>query len=79
MENLAMLTTVELEKDVLAELQEVAAREQKSISQAANDMLRKGLRHEPFRVKPYPMGLREGFSYDSISTLLAMAEGEDHR
>jgi UbiD family decarboxylase len=34
---------------------------------------------KPYRTKPRPLGLREGFSYDSIADLLARAEGEDHR
>ena len=33
---------------------------------------------KPYRTKPRPLGLREGFSYDNISELLARIEGEDH-
>ncbi len=31
-----------------------------------------------YRTKSRPLGLRQGFSYDNISELLARAEGEDH-
>ena len=34
---------------------------------------------KPYRTKPRPLGLREGFCYDSIADLLARAEGEDHQ
>jgi hypothetical protein len=33
---------------------------------------------KPYRTKPRPLGLREGLSYDNISELVALAEGEDH-
>ncbi|MEO6873071.1 MAG: hypothetical protein ABI233_12760 [Chthoniobacterales bacterium] len=33
---------------------------------------------KPYRTKPRPLGLREGFTYDNISELLARVEGEDH-
>ena len=33
---------------------------------------------KPYRTKARPLGLREGFSYDNISELLARIEGEDH-
>jgi hypothetical protein len=34
---------------------------------------------KPFVIKPFNSGLKPGFSYDSISTLLEEAEGPDHR
>lgn len=33
---------------------------------------------KPYRTEPHPLGLREGFSYDNISELLARIEGEDY-
>jgi hypothetical protein len=32
----------------------------------------------PYRTKPRPLGLRQGFNYDNISELVAAAEGENH-
>jgi hypothetical protein len=37
----------------------------------------KGL--SPFRVKPRPLGLRPGLSYDNIGELLEQIEGRFHR
>jgi hypothetical protein len=33
----------------------------------------------PYRVKPLPLGLRKGFSYDDISKLIARIEGGRYR
>jgi hypothetical protein len=74
-----MITTLDLTEEVLARLNEEAALKQKSVDETANELILRGLQQEPFRVKPFNMGLREGFSYDSISTLIALAEGDDHR
>jgi SOS response regulatory protein OraA/RecX len=34
---------------------------------------------KPYRTKPRPLGLRKGFSYDKISSLIARTEGEHYR
>lgn len=33
---------------------------------------------KPYATKARPLGLRQGFSYDNISELIAAGEGEDH-
>jgi hypothetical protein len=33
---------------------------------------------KPYKTKPHPLGLKDGFAYDNIFELLAHAEGEDH-
>jgi hypothetical protein len=80
-----MRTTLTLDPDVAAKAKKGAARLGKPLKEVINAALRAGLdeilsppRARPYRTKPRPMGLREGFSYDNISELLARAEGEDH-
>ena len=74
-----------LDPDVAAKARKGAARLRKSFREVINAALRIGLDEvlsppaaKPYRTKPRPMGLREGFSYDNISELLARIEGEDH-
>lgn len=73
-----MRTTVTLDPDV-------AARLHKPFREVINAALRVGLDKildsptaKPYRTKPRAMGLRQGFSYDNISELIASAEGENH-
>lgn len=80
-----MRTTLTLDPDVSAKARQAAARHRKPFKQIVNAALRTGLDEmlrpaaaRPHRTKPRPLGLREGFSYDNISELLARAEGEDH-
>ncbi len=80
-----MRTTLTLDPDIAAKAKKAAARSGKSFREIVNAALRIGLDEvlsppaaRPYRTKPRPMGLREGFSYDNISELLARAEGEDH-
>ncbi len=56
------------------------------MKQTVNKLLRLGLtsagsgkQGEPFKVTPFPLGLKEGLSYDSISELLEEVEGPYHR
>ena len=82
-----MRTTVTLDDDVLARLQQESRTREASFRGTLNDVLRDGLdvaerrRESPkgFRVKPRSIGLKPGLSYDSISSLLVIGEGEDHR
>ncbi len=74
-----------LDADVAAKARKGAARLRKSFREVINAALRIGLDEvlsppaaKPYRTKPRPMGLRQGFSYDNISELLARIEGEDH-
>ncbi|MGH8019473.1 MAG: DUF2191 domain-containing protein [Opitutaceae bacterium] len=80
-----MRTTLTLDPDVAAKARRGAAKLKRPFKEVVNQALRIGLDQvlkpaaaRPYRTKPRPMGLREGFSYDNISELLARAEGEDH-
>ncbi len=81
----SMRTTLTLDPDVSAKARQAAARQRQPFKQVVNAALRLGLDEllkpaaaKPYRTKPRPLGLREGFSYDNIAELLARAEGEDH-
>jgi hypothetical protein len=81
-----MRTTLTLDPDVAAKAKKGAARTGQPFKSVINSALRIGLDKilkpaaaKPYRTKPRPLGLRAGFSYDNISELLALAEGEDHR
>jgi len=80
-----MRTTLTLDPDVSAKARKGAAKLGKPFKEVVNAALRVGLEEilkpaaaKPYKTKPRPMGLREGFSYDNVSELLARAEGEDH-
>lgn len=80
-----MRTTLTLDPAVAAEARRAAAKLRKPFKEIINTALRVGLQDmlapsasKPYRTKPRPLGLREGFSYDNISELLARVEGEDH-
>jgi hypothetical protein len=81
-----MRTTLTLDADVASKARKGAARLGKSFKEVINAALRLGLEQllnppaaKPYRTKPRPMGLRQGFSYDNIAELIARAEGEDHQ
>ena len=72
-----MRTTLTLDDDVAAKLRAEVRRSGRPLKQIVNQTLRLGLsfrnqhkRLPPFRVKPYDLGLRPGFSYDNIGDLL---------
>ncbi len=80
-----MRTTLTLDPDIAAKAKKGAARLRKPFKEVINAALRVGLDEilappapKPFRTKPRPLGLRQGFRYDNISELIAAAEGEDH-
>jgi len=80
-----MRTTLTLDPDVTARARAGAAKLGKPLKEVMNMALRAGLDivlapspAKQYRTNPRPLGLREGFSYDNISELLARAEGEDH-
>ncbi len=80
-----MRTTLTLDPAVAAEARRAAAKLRKPFKEVINGALRIGLEEmlspsvaRPYRTKPRPLGLREGYSYDNISELLALGEGEDH-
>jgi len=80
-----MRTTLTLDPDVAAKAKKGAALLRKPFKEVINAALRVGLDEiltppaaEPYQTKPRRLGLRQGFSYDNISELIAAAEGEDH-
>ena len=80
-----MRTTLTLDPDIAAKAKKGAAKLHKPFKEIINAALRVGLDQvlsppsaRPYRTKPRPMGLRQGFNYDNISELVAAAEGENH-
>jgi hypothetical protein len=81
-----MRTTLSLDEDVLEKARGVAGRLHVPFKQVVNEALRLGLvevempaKKRPYRTVSRAMGLREGYSLDNISELLAQVEGEDYR
>jgi hypothetical protein len=81
-----MRTTLTLDPDVASKARKGAAKLGKPFKEVINAALRAGLDQllqpptaRPYRTKPRPMGLRQGFSYDNVAELIARAEGEDHQ
>ena len=77
-----MRTTLTLDDDVEAKLKQVMRGSGRSFKETVNEFLRLGLnaRREmktvkKFVVRPKPMGLRAGLSYDNIEELLDLIEG----
>ena len=80
-----MRTTLTLDPDVAAKAKRGAIRLRKPFKEVINAALRVGLDEilappaaKPYVTKARPLGLRQGFSYDNISELIAAGEGEDH-
>ena len=82
-----MRTTVVLDSDVLERLQAESRIREASFRRTLNDVIRDGLavaeqrrgQPKPFRVTPHSLGLKPGLSYDSISRLIELGEGEESR
>lgn len=81
-----MRTTLTLDPDVAAKAKRGAARLGQPFKTVINSALRIGLDEvlkpkaaKPFRVKPIPMGLKKGFSYDNIGELLEQLEGPEYK
>jgi len=79
-----MRTTLTLDPDVAAKARKGAAALRRPFKDVINDALRIGLdqvinppKAKPYKTKGYPMGLKQGLSYDNVAELLARAEGED--
>jgi hypothetical protein len=75
-----------IDDDIARLVEQEQRRSGESFKSTVNTLLRRGLtagrkpdRVEPFDVKPLPMGLRPGLSYDCIAELLEEAEGPYHR
>ena len=84
---MSVRTTIVLDDDVVERLHQESRWREIPFREALNGAVREGLlaaeqrRQQPvaFRVEPFSVGLREGLSYDSISWLLEIAEGERGR
>ena len=81
-----MRTTLSLDEDVAAKLQEEIRRRKTSFKAVVNDCLRRGLEAPseaelaaPFSVEPRPMGLRAGLDLDDIGGLLELLDGPVRR
>jgi hypothetical protein len=79
-------TTLTLDDDVKAKLDEEMRKNGKSFKEAVNYYLRLGLNGQavtkpvkPFVVRARPLGLKPGFSYDNVEELIEQAEGPLHR
>jgi Ribbon-helix-helix protein, copG family len=79
-------TTLTLEEDVKAKLDQEIRKTGKSFKAAVNDYLRLGLAVEarmkpvkPFVVHARPLGLPSGLSYDHVEELIEQLEGPLHK
>jgi len=81
-----MRTTLTLDEDVAARLEELQRRLGISFKDAVNQTLRRGLEREqakrrdvpPFVVTPRRMGLQRGLNYANVGELLEQVEGAAH-
>lgn len=80
-----MRTTLTLDDDIAAKARRAMSVTGLPFKAVINQALRVGIESvltprpaRPYRTTPRPMGLREGLSYDNISELLAVTEGEKH-
>ena len=83
---MSIRTTVTLDDDVVERVKRFSQTRGIPFRQALNDLVRMGLLTESaprprrvLKVKPRPMGLLPGLSYDNIEALLEIGEGERHR
>jgi hypothetical protein len=77
-----MRTTVTLDEDVAAALQEIAAERGLSFKQALNDAVRAGLarsgkRSKPYRLPTRRLGLRPGVDLDKALRLAGELEDDE--
>jgi len=81
-----MRTTLTLDKDVAARLEQAAKKRRLPFKTVVNDALRAGLSvidrpagTKEFRTKGFDLGPSLGGSLDDVTGVLARIEGEDHR
>ena len=82
-----MRTTLTIDADVAAMLEQVRRRPGTSLKDLVNDALRRGLRdmiappkpRRPFRTQSVDLGRVKMASIDNIAEVLAIAEGESFR
>lgn len=80
-----MRTTLTLDHDIAAKARRAMSLTGLPFKAVINQALRVGMESvlnprpsRVYRTEPRPMGLRAGLSYDNISELLAVTEGETH-
>ena len=81
-----MRTTLTIDSDVAAKAKEAVRKTGLPFKRVINDALRIGIdavvaprEGLPYKTKGRPLGLRPGLSYDNISELLELGEGDDWR
>jgi len=82
-----MRTTLTIDDDVAFGLKRMQESERgKSFKEVVNEVLRRGLTspklrqgRKKFKVKAFPLGLREGLNLDNIEELLDQVEGPNRR
>jgi hypothetical protein len=78
-------TTLTLDDDVAARIEERCRRTGHSFKCVVNDLLRAGLhaasavQRKPFRVEALSMGMRPGLNLDNVGDLLEQVEGPDYK
>lgn len=80
-----MRTTLTLDEDIAAKAKRAMSKTGLPFKTVINRALRCGLEevlapreNRNYRTEPNPMGLKAGLSYDNVSELLAITEGELH-
>ena len=82
-----MRTTLTIDDDVAFRLKRVQDGDpQKPFKEIVNDALRRGLNSpglkqakKKFKLRAFPLGLREGLSLDNIEELLSQVEGPNRK
>ena len=82
-----MRTTITLDDDVAARLEQAMTKRRQSLKTAVNDALRAGLdtldrrspAAKPYRIRPFNLGRNLVGSLDNVEEVIARVEGEDHR
>jgi len=79
-----MRTTLTLDDDLGARLEELARQTRRSFEDVVHEVLRRGLdakapQGKPFEVRAYDMGLRPGVQLDDIGALLEQLDGPVHK
>jgi hypothetical protein len=82
--SMALHTTLPLDDDVAAAIDEAMHRRGQTFEETVNESLRAGLRllqdsPRPFKVQARALEARPGLRFDKISELLDELEGPDHR
>jgi hypothetical protein len=79
-------TTLTIDDDLAVLIEQEQRRSGASFKGTVNNLLRRGLMNskdkaaaKPFEIKPIPMGLPPGLSYDCIPKLLDDLDGPYHR